>query len=75
MTAPRIIHLTRTTTDRTPAVTLCGISVVTDLHGAKQAQSGPWLSCPLCEAALALADGISSAAREPATSADSKAGM
>lgn len=56
-----IVHLTYTLTDHSTARTLCGLTVRTDHKATAEAKTGPWLSCPLCEAAriidaTALAD-------------------
>lgn len=49
-----IMHLTRTLTDHTVAVTLCGMRILTNHSAAARAKEGTWVSCPLCEAARAL---------------------
>lgn len=55
MTITPVVHLTRTLSDHTTAVTLCGMRIRTDHRAVREAKtSGPWVSCPLCEAALAL---------------------
>lgn len=54
---PAIVHYTKTLSDHTTAITLCGMKLRTDHTAVREAKaSGPWVSCPLCEAALALAD-------------------
>lgn len=60
-----IMHKTYELADHHTAMTLCGLHIRTDhaaVHAAKQ--SGPWVSCPLCEAALLL-DSIESPDDEP----------
>lgn len=52
---PAIVHLTKTLADHTTAITLCGKKLRTDHHAVTQAKHGAWVSCPLCEAAMALA--------------------
>lgn len=54
--SPAVVHLTYTLSDHTTAMTLCGYRITTDHRGTAQAKTGLWVSCPLCEAALALAD-------------------
>lgn len=52
---PAIVHLTKALSDHTTAITLCGMKLRTDHRAVREAKtSGPWVSCPLCEAALAL---------------------
>ena len=53
MTTP-IVHLTYTRADHRNTTALCGATVHTDHQHTKQVttgNTGPWLSCPLCEAA------------------------
>lgn len=52
---PAIVHKTKTLADHTTAITLCGKKLRTDHHAVTQAKHGAWVSCPLCEAAMALA--------------------
>lgn len=51
---PAIVHLTHTLTDHTMAETLCGMKLRTNHVAVREAQTGTWVSCPLCEAAFAL---------------------
>lgn len=52
---PAIVHKTKTLADHTTAITLCGKKLRTDHHAVTRAKQGAWVSCPLCEAAMALA--------------------
>lgn len=54
--APTVVHISRTRKDNTDTVTFCGLKVRTDNRTVREVKRGPWVSCPLCEAALALAD-------------------
>lgn len=50
-----IIHKTRTLSDHRASVTLCGLPILTDhAHTDHVKSTEPWVSCPLCEAALIL---------------------
>lgn len=53
---PALVHKTKTLADHTATITLCGIRLTTDHKATQAAKQGPWLSCPLCETALALAN-------------------
>ncbi|MBT1169598.1 hypothetical protein [Bifidobacterium sp. SO4] len=52
--APAVVHIARTCHDNTATTTLCGKKVRTNTKAVNRVKQGPWVSCPLCEAALAL---------------------
>lgn len=52
--APIAVHIARTLRDGTDTTTLCGLKVRTNNDLVRQVKQGPWISCPLCEAAAIL---------------------
>ncbi|PLS32107.1 hypothetical protein Uis1B_0200 [Bifidobacterium margollesii] len=60
--SPAIVHLARLDADESDVRTLCGIWGHASKRHTQKAKQGPWVSCPLCEAAASFLEESKSAA-------------